>query len=145
MAFDANSFKMTYVLDGQGDDDVTIRTWNMEQSFPVRQYGPYGGSFRAEVIQRRNGRQSPWFFVPKVTMMHQETMKATEFDDGVYTEPTVTLPRTRTFDDAIVLIRKYVLAKVNARRWVGKEEGIEWWLPTMAEEAEARRRNVVWI
>lgn len=145
MGFDASNFKLEYILDGEGDYDVSIRTWNMQDSFAVRQYGPYGGSFRAEVIQRRNGRDEDWFFVPKVTMMHNDTRVTNEYDDGIYTEPPVTLPRQRSFDDAIRIIRQYVLAKVNARRWVGREPDDEWWLPTMSEAAEARRRGVVWI
>ena len=145
MAFDSGSFKMTYVLDGAGEDDVTIRTWNMEQPFRIAQYGPYGGSFRAEIIQRRNGRHEPWFFVPKVTLAHMDTTRPNIEDDGVFTEPTVTLPRTATFDDAIALIRKYVQAKVNRRRWVGKTFEDEWWLPTEAEIKQALASNTVWI
>lgn len=145
MAFDTSDFKLEYILDGEGDDDVSIRTWNMENPFEVRQYGPYGGSFRAEVIQRRNNRNQAWFFVPKVTLMHNDTTKRSEYDDGIYTEPTVTLPRQASFEAAIYVIRQYVLAKVNARRWVGKTFDDEWWLPTMMEAAESRRKGVVWI
>lgn len=145
MAFDTSNFKLEYVLDAEGDNTVSIKTWNMEEPFAVRQYGPYGGSFRAEVIQRRNSDEQPWFFVPKVTMMHNDTTRPDEYDDGIYTEPPVTLPRQRSFDDAIYMIRQYVLAKVNARRWIGKTFEDEWWLPSEAEAAEARRRGVVWI
>lgn len=143
MAFDASDFKLEYILDGE--DDISIRTWNMETPFAVRQYGPYGGSFRAEVIQRRNSRREPWFFVPKVTLMHMETTRTSQYDDGIYTEPTATLPKQRSFDDAIFIIRQYVLAKVNAKRWVGKTFDDEWWLPTEAEAAKARKQGVVWI
>lgn len=145
MAFDTNSFELSYIADGQGEDDVSIRSWNMEQPFAIRQYGPYGGSFRAEVIQRRNGRHQPWFFVPIVTLAHQDTSRPTVDDDGVFTEQPVTLLPARSFDEAVFMIRQYVQQKVNARRWVGKTFEDEWWLPTAAEQRAADEAGTIWI
>ena len=71
--FDQDSFQISYKYEGHGDDDMSLWRWTMTEPFPVPGYGPIGGAFTAEVVQRREGRWEPWSFLPRVAMQHRET------------------------------------------------------------------------
>lgn len=127
-AFNKDSFGITYRLEGQGDDDVSLITWGMDEPFPVPQYGPCGGMFVATVIQRRNGRYNPWFFIPQVTMIHKApAYDGVVYDNPNYHEPKDSLPVEHSFDDAIEAIKDYVRRKIVTRKWDGAAPDEPWW------------------
>ena len=141
-SFNKSNFEISYRLTGTGDYDTSLYKWTMPEMFDLPQYGPMGGAFRAEVVQRKNGRYEPWVFVPKITMMHRIPPVPIKKDDVIvdrtefekprdFTEPAVTLGRSRSFDEALRDIMNYVRQKVGQRAWVGHEDPLdltEWWV-----------------
>lgn len=141
-SFNKSNFQVSYKLVGEGDYDTSIYKWAMTEPFPLSGYGPMGGAFNAEVVQRKNGRYEPWVFVPKVIMIHRvaadpfqaynpdaETEPA-QFglgQHGEFPEPSETLGRYDSFDGALRGIMDYVRQKIGQRAWVGHETE-DWWL-----------------
>jgi len=125
--FGRDDFAVTYRLDGDDGDGISIRKWEATDPFPLPAYGPAGGSFTATVIQRRNSPDEPWFFVPGITLTHRDPWGSADWGAADYVEPAVTLGRRASMDDAVKAIKMEVTRRVNARAWDGAGPDDEWW------------------